>query len=167
MLQLLYDNYEKHQLKKFMQADDITYLKQAIANSRKSKEQGNFPAGAIVVNDGKILASEISSPYPGLFHADSKAVTQAFKNAGVLTGATLYIGLESCLMCTGVAYWSGLRRIVYAVPKTKVSGSYYETPQDTNKLLQTFNEKLETTHITELEQEALKVIKEWEKQHES
>lgn len=146
-----------------MKENDIKYLKIAIENSRKSFEEGNFPAGAIVVKDDEILSSEVSSPYPGLFHADSKAVQSAFNKHGVLTGATLYIGLESCLMCTGVVYWSGIRRIVFAVPKSKVSGDYYETSQDLSHLLKEFNEPIEVVHISELEEEALSVIREWER----
>ena len=147
--------------------NDKKYLELAIANSRKSRKKGNFPAGAIVVKDGRILASEISSPYPGLFHADSKAVAKAFEENGRLKGATLYIGLESCLMCMGIAYWAGIRRIVYAVPKSKVSGDYYETHKDTRELFNTFNEKIELIHIKELEEEALSVIRSWEKNDQS
>lgn len=146
-----------------MREKDIKYLKIAIENSRKSFEEGNFPAGAIVVKDDEILSSEVSSPYPGLFHADSKAVQSAFNKDGVLTGATLYIGLESCLMCTGVVYWSGIRRIVFAVSKSKVSGDYYETPKDLSHLLNEFNEPIEVVQIEELEEEALSVVREWEK----
>lgn len=101
-------------------------------------------------------------PYPGLFHADSKAITTAFNKIGPLQGATLYIGLQSCLMCTGVAYWSGIRRIVYAVPKSKVFDNYYETAEDTTELFNTFNEKIEFIHLDEFEDEALVVVKEWE-----
>mgnify|MGYP001352644623 CR=1 FL=1 len=143
--------------------DDTTFLKLAIENSKKSMEEGNFPAGAVVAKDGKVLASAVSVPYPGLFHPDSRAVTAAFEENGPLNGATLYIGLQSCLMCTGVAYWAGIRRIVYAVPKSKVSGDYYETPEDTSKLFDTFNEKIEFVHLKECEQEALGIVREWEK----
>ena len=142
--------------------NDREYLKQAIENSKKSFAEGNFPAGAIVVKDNQVIASAVSSPYPGLFHADSKALSLAFEKEGVLTGASLYIGLESCLMCTGVAYWSGMRRIVYAIPKSKVSGLYYETPEDTRKLISAFNDQLELIHLIDLEEEALEVVREWE-----
>lgn len=143
--------------------DDIKFLKLAIENSKKSFEQGNFPAGAIVVKDGEVIASEVSSPYPGLLHADSKAVTKAFEKFGPIKDATLYIGLESCLMCTGVAYWGGIRRIVFAVPKSKVSGDYYETHEDTSELVGKFNEKIERIHVSELEGEALSIVREWER----
>lgn len=143
--------------------DDRKFLKQAIENSKRSKEEGNFPAGAVVARDHTLLASAVSVPFPGLFHPDSRAVTDAFQEYGPLNGATLYIGLQSCLMCTGVAYWAGIRRIVYAVPKSKVSGDYYETPVDTAELYDSFNEKIEFKHFEEFEDEALKVVTEWEK----
>ncbi len=146
-----------------MVEQDAQFLKLAIENSRRSMAEGNFPAGAVVVRDGNVLSSEVSSPFPGLFHADSKAVTAAFNEYGPLTGATLYIGLQSCLMCTGVAYWGGIRRIVFAVPKSKVSGNYYETHEDTSELTTRFNEPIEIIHIQELEDEALQVVREWER----
>jgi tRNA(Arg) A34 adenosine deaminase TadA len=66
-------------------------------------------------------------------------------------------------MCTGVAYWAGIRKIVFAVSKSKVSSDYYETPEDTQKLFASFNEKIEFKLDPELEEQALSVIKEWEK----
>lgn len=141
---------------------DIEFLRQAIHLSRQSFEQGNFPAGAVVVKDGQVLATAISSPYPGLLHADSKAVTAAFEKYGVLTGAELYVGLENCLMCTGVAYWAGIRDVYFAVPKSKVSGDYYETASDLSHLPATFNEPVRLHHVPELEAEALAVVREWE-----
>lgn len=142
---------------------DIEYLQLAIENSRKSMEEGNFPAGAIVVIDDKIIASEVSSPYPGLLHADSKAVVKAFTTHGVLSGATLYIGLESCLMCTGVTYWSGIRKVVYAVPKSRLNQNYYETAENTQNIISTFHEPIEFVKIGELEQLALSIVKDWER----
>lgn len=142
---------------------DEQFLRLAIENSKKSMDAGNFPAGGVVVKNGEVISSEISSPYPGLFHADSKAVSAAFQKSGVLKDATLYVGLEPCLMCTGVAYWAGIRRIVYAIPKSKVSGDYYETHQDTHDVVAAFNEPIEIVHLQKLEPEALDVVRAWEK----
>lgn len=141
---------------------DIDYLKLAIDNSRKSFEEGNFPAGAVVVLDDKVVASQVSSPYPGLLHADSKAVQEAFGKFGVLKGAVLYCSMQSCLMCTSVAYWSGIRRIVFAVRKSQVNPEYYETGENTDAVIDSYHEKVERTHIPELEEEALTVVREWE-----
>lgn len=145
--------------------EDLGFVKQAIENSRRSMAEGNFPAGGLVIKDGEVLSSTVSSPYPGLFHADSKAVQAAFEKIGPLSGATLYIGLESCLMCTGVAYWGGIRRVVYACSKNRVNPDYYETSEDTKLLIEKFNEKIEFIHAAKLEEEALSVVRQWEKEH--
>jgi tRNA(Arg) A34 adenosine deaminase TadA len=65
-------------------------------------------------------------------------------------------------MCLGVAYWAGIRDIYFAVPKSKVSGDYYETHKDLAWLSEEFNEPIHLHHIEELEEEALQVIKDWE-----
>lgn len=144
---------------------DREYLEMALENSQKSMDAGNFPAGAIVVKNNEVLSSAVSSPFPGLFHADSKAVTKAFEKHGPLTGATLYIGLESCLMCLNVAYWAGIRRIVYAVPKRNVNAAYYESSINTEEVLNKLHEPIEVIHLAELEEKALLIVKDWEKKY--
>jgi len=146
-----------------MNKTDSKFLKLAIEKSKQSMDEGNFPAGAVVVKNDKILATAVSSPYPNLFHPDSKAIAKAYEKHGPLIGATLYVGLESCLMCTGVVYWSGIRRIVYAAAKSKLSSDYYETPEDIKNLIKKFNEPIELVYAKEFEEEALAVVKEWEK----
>jgi tRNA(adenine34) deaminase len=143
-------------------SEDGRFLRLAIENSKKSVNTGNFPAGGVVVKKGQVVSSEISSPYPGLFHADAKAVSVAFKQTGILKEATLYVGMEPCLMCTSVAYWAGIRRIVYAIPKSRVSGNYYETHHNTHDVVSKFNEHMEIVHFKELESEALEIVRRWE-----
>lgn len=66
-------------------------------------------------------------------------------------------------MCLGVAYWGGISDIYYTVPKTKVSGDYYETPDDLSHLPETFNRMITFHHLPELEESALSIIRAWEK----
>lgn len=61
--------------------------------------------------------------------------------------------------------YQGLRRIVYAIPKSKVSGIYYETHAPTQRLIDSSNEQIERVHIAELEQEALQIVKTREKKY--
>lgn len=145
-----------------MTDQDKKFMKMAIEKSRESFAAGNFPAGAVVVKDGKVLASAVSVPYPGLFHADSRAVSEAYEKYDVLTGASLYVGLENCLMCTGVVYWAGIRDVYFAVPKSAVNSNYYETHADSSHLAEGFNEPIRLHHMPEFQEEALAVIKEWE-----
>ena len=109
---------------------DNEYLKLAIDYSRQSLDEGNFPAGAVVVRNHKIVSHAKNTCYPNLFHPDSKATIEAFEKLGLLPNSTLYISLQSCLMCSTIAYQAGIRRIVFAVPISKVTNDYYLTEDD-------------------------------------
>jgi hypothetical protein len=54
---------------------------------------------------------------------------------------------------------------MYAISKSEVSGDYYETPLSTDDLYTSFNEKIAFVHVKELEEEALDVVREWEKEN--
>jgi tRNA(adenine34) deaminase len=49
------------------------------------------------------------------------AITAAAEHLGAkyLTGCTLYVTLEPCVMCAGALGWSQLARIVYGAPDEK------------------------------------------------
>jgi tRNA(adenine34) deaminase len=141
-----------------------TYLKLAIEKSKESSEKGFFPAGALVVKKGKILSAEISFSYPGYKHAELEAIGIAFDNLKKpLNNCVLYASMEPCLMCLSVSYWAGIRKIVFACNKKAVSSEYFESNEDNIKIINNFHEKIELVHIKELQNEALKVIGEWEK----
>lgn len=141
---------------------DSHFLVLAIENSRISAREGNFPAGAIVVLNDQVVSSKISAPYPGLMHADAQALISAYEARGRLYGATLFVGLQPCLMCTCIAYWAGVRRIVYAVPRDSVSSKYYESDVDSSEFMNHFHEKVEMVHLLEFQAEATEVIRTWE-----
>lgn len=141
---------------------DLEFLRLAVEQSRLSFEQGNFPAGGVVVQNGEVIAKAVSSQ-DGFSHAENQAITTAYQAKGLLMNASLYASMQCCLMCTSTAYWGGIRRIVYAIPKSKVSGDYYETHASTDSLLNGFNKKIELIHMPELEAEALVIVRAWEK----
>ncbi len=138
------------------------FLKLAIEQSELSVGQGQFPAGALVVLDNEVIASETSDSYPSYQHAECKAIDKAFKKIGKLTNATLYASMEPCLMCLARVYWSGIRRIVYATNRDSLNQHYYEGSQDNRKILKDLNESIEYLQIADLENEALKVVRRWE-----
>jgi tRNA(adenine34) deaminase len=142
--------------------DDKEFLELAIKQSELSVRQGLFPSGALVVLKDKIIASETSDLYPGHQHAESKAVDNAFSKKRTLKEATLYASMEPCLMCITRAYWVGIRRIVYAIRKNSVRQEYYERERDNEEIVGSFNESIEYLQISELEKEALRIVKTWE-----
>ncbi len=144
---------------------DFNNLKLAIKNSKKSSALKLFPGGAVVARKNNILSSAISSSYPTANkHADSESVDKAIdKEKKQLTEYTLYCSVEPCIMCLSRAFWTGIRRVVFAASRKSTKNDYYEGNHNNKKVLSEFNEKMEYIHLSKLEKEALNIIHEWEK----
>lgn len=148
--------------------NDKDYLKLAVEQAKKSVEEGGFPAGAIIVKDGKIIAEGVSlgrKLNDPTEHAETSAIRKACHNIGsYVDGATLYGSLECCNMCFSVANWGGISRVVYGCRKTPdmVKKFYYEGSTDNNALNESNNRKVEIVFIPDFEQEMLELVKKWE-----
>jgi len=154
-----------------MDSQDKKYIRLAVEQARKSVKEGGFPAGAIIVKDGKVISEGISvgsKNHDPSGHAETAAIREACKKLKTtnLQGATMYESLECCVMCFSVAYWSGISRIVYACKKTPkmISKGYYEGAADNQALNKKNNRQIELLFASEFEDESLTVVKEWEKQ---
>ncbi|QQS43855.1 nucleoside deaminase [Candidatus Roizmanbacteria bacterium] len=153
----------------FLEEKDKQYLKLAVEQARKSVDKGGFPAGAIVVKDGKIISEGISIGYlinDPTSHAETASMREACQKLETsdLTGSTLYASLHPCLMCFSVANWSGISRIVYGCRKTEdmVQKRYYEGVTDVSKVNEENTRKIEIVCIPDYELEMLDLIKVWE-----
>lgn len=151
--------------------DDKHYLQLAIEQARKSVNEGGFPAGAIIVKDGKVISEAVSTGYihnDPSGHAETAAIREACKNLNTsnLEGATMYESIECCVMCFSVAYWAGISKIVFACKKTPemVAKYYYEGTTDNETLNKENNRQIELVFVSEFEEKSLKVVKEWEDQ---
>jgi len=154
-----------------MDSQNSKYLELAIDEARKSVGKGGFPAGAVIVKNGQVVAEAISTGYihnDPSEHAETAAIREACRklNTANLEGAVMYESIECCIMCFSVAYWSGISKIVYACKKTQqmVSKGYYEGKTDNETLNKENNRQVELVYASEFEQESLKVIEDWEKQ---
>lgn len=154
-----------------MDSQDIHYLQLAINQAHKSVEKGGFPAGAIIVKDGKVISEAVSIGYihnDPSGHAETVALRDACMklNTANLEGATLYESIECCVMCFSVAYWAGISKIVFACKKTSEMAAkhYYEGTTDNQTLNKENNRQIELVFASEFEQESLKIIQEWEAQ---
>lgn len=149
--------------------NDKEFLKLAIEQARMSVEKGGFPAGAIVVKDGKVISKGVSVGFllhDPTSHAETSCLREACKQLETvdLGGATLYASLQPCLMCFSVANWAGISRIVFGCRKTEdmVAKQYYEGSTDIDEINNQNNRKVELTFIPDFENESLQVVKEWE-----
>ena len=104
-----------------MKKDDIFYLRKAIEVSVKSREHGNTPFGAVLVNkEGEIVLEQENIELTEHI-CTGHAETQLVRKAGLvfskdeLKDFTLYTTCEPCCMCAGAIYWSGISCVVYAL----------------------------------------------------
>ncbi|KXK26941.1 MAG: Guanine deaminase [candidate division WS6 bacterium OLB20] len=140
---------------------DSTYIKHAIELSRKSVEQGRFPAGALVVKNGAVISESTSGLYPGYNHADGASVDKAFRaEKADLRGAVLFCSMFPCVMCLTKAYWAGIRRIVFAIPRSDLNQEYYESASEPQL---DFHEQVELVHSGSMRDKAMEVVRSWEK----
>lgn len=114
---------------------DAFFLKQVIALSQRSRDEGHHPFAAIVVGaDGKVISAAMNaSSKDRTAHAEMNALRAASSqfSPAELAGATLYTSAEPCAMCSGGAYWAGVGRVVYALAEESLlalTGSDPENP---------------------------------------
>ena len=103
---------------------DEQYMLQALKEAQKAYENGEVPVGAIIVVNNQIIArahNQVELLNDSTAHAEILALTTAFNylSSKYLPDATLYVTLESCLMCSGALYWSKIGKIVYGADDDK------------------------------------------------
>jgi tRNA(Arg) A34 adenosine deaminase TadA len=147
--------------------DDAKFLKLAIAKAKDSVAQGGFPAGAVVVRDGRVvgegisLGNKLNDPTS---HGDIAAIRDACKNLGTtdLSDCTLYLSIQSCLMCFGATMSSGIKRVVYAATKEKILNEYYGGHYQLGTINSELTHPIGMVHLPEFEEESLALIHAWE-----
>lgn len=104
-----------------MTQSDELHLRRAIELARRSREKGNHPFGALLVDAAGdvVLEAEntVLSEHDCTNHAELnlvRAASSRFEEA-TLGGCTLYTSTEPCAMCAGAIYWSGIGRVVFAL----------------------------------------------------
>lgn len=98
--------------------DDVFFMKKALACAKKAEARGEVPIGAVIVKDGKVIASGYNrreEKQDALLHAELTAISRACKKIGSwrLCDCTLYVTLEPCVMCAGAVINSRIDRVVY------------------------------------------------------
>jgi tRNA(adenine34) deaminase len=110
--------------------DDKAYLQLALDEARKAFEQGDFPVGATLVIDGKLVGTArnlIKTNANWVSHAESELM---WKYAGLIkqsrkqgSEVTIFTSLEPCLMCFGTMLLNRITRVVYSCPDPYTGGT--------------------------------------------
>jgi len=99
-------------------------MRLALEEAARALNAGEVPVGAIVVLDGKVMGAGFNQPISSsdpTAHAEIIALRQAATRAGNyrLTGATIYVTVEPCLMCVGAMVHARIGAVVYGTPEPK------------------------------------------------
>jgi tRNA(adenine34) deaminase len=105
--------------------DFETLMGEALAEARRARDAGEVPIGAIVALDGRIIGRGFNHPIGAedpTAHAEIAAIRDAAARTGNyrLTGSTLCVTIEPCLMCVGALVHARVGTLVYgaAEPRT-------------------------------------------------
>jgi tRNA(adenine34) deaminase len=103
----------------------------ALEEAQRAREAGEVPIGAVVAIDGDIVGRGFNQPISSgdpTAHAEIVAIRDAAKHAGNyrLTGATLCVTIEPCLMCVGAMVHARIGTLVFGAAEPK-SGAVSST----------------------------------------
>ena len=132
--------------KQKMAIDFYQLMKHALREAEKGMVKGEVPVGALLTDsNGRIIAKAHNLP---ISHHDPTAHAEilVLRNAGEynnnyrLTGSTLVVTLEPCIMCMGAAFHARISRLVFGAsdPKSGAAGSLYDLPAERH-----FNHRIE------------------------
>lgn len=96
----------------------------ALAEAARGDALGEVPVGAVVVVDGRVVGAGFNQPISAgdpTAHAEIVALRAAAKTVGNyrLTGATVYVTVEPCLMCVGAMIHARIELVVFGAPEPK------------------------------------------------
>lgn len=121
------------------------YMKKALAQAQKAYNKLEVPVGAVIVKDGKIIASAYNqkeTKFDTTKHAEIIAIQKASKKleSWRLLDCEMYVTLEPCPMCAGAIIQSRIKKVYYGVSdeKTGAVGSKLNLFRDFK-----FNHKVE------------------------
>ena len=106
-------------------------MREALAQARLAADAGEVPVGAVVVMDGEIVGRGHNQPIGAndpTAHAEIVALRDAGRRVGNyrLTGATMYVTVEPCMMCVGAMVHARIGTVVFGAPEPK-AGAFEST----------------------------------------
>jgi guanine deaminase len=98
---------------------DESFLDEAVELAVRNVLDGGGPFGAVLVQDGVVVARGVNRVTQNLdpsAHAEVLAIREACQVRGdfQLRGMTLYASCEPCPMCLATALWARVDRVLYA-----------------------------------------------------
>ena len=100
------------------------FMKQAIKEALKAQDKDEVPIGAVIVQDGKIIARAhnlMEKTQLATAHAEVLAINKACKKlkSWRLDGAEMYITIEPCAMCAGAIANARIKHVYFGAYEEK------------------------------------------------
>jgi tRNA(adenine34) deaminase len=114
---------------------DVDYMRRALALAARAQAQGDVPIGAVLVLGDLVCeaANEKELRPDPTAHAEILALREAAARSGSwrLSGATLYVTKEPCVMCAGAMVAARIDRLVFGCddPKGGAAGGLLDLVQ--------------------------------------
>lgn len=103
-------------------------MRHALQIAMRAQALGEVPVGAIVVKDGAIVATGMNRPiesHDPTAHAEIESLRAAGQAVGSyrLTGTTLFVTLEPCIMCASAIVHARVQRVVFGAWDPRAGGA--------------------------------------------
>ncbi len=100
------------------------FMRAALEQASLAAKAGEVPVGSVVVIDGEVAGAGFNQPigsHDPTAHAEVVALRAAAARVGNyrLTGATLYVTVEPCLMCVGAMVHARIGTVVFGAAEPK------------------------------------------------
>lgn len=100
------------------------FMREALGEARRAAAAGEVPVGAVVIVGGEIVGRGFNQPIgtsDPTAHAEIVALRDAARRVGNyrLTGATMVVTVEPCLMCVGALVHARVGLLVFGAPEPK------------------------------------------------
>jgi tRNA(adenine34) deaminase len=100
------------------------FMRKALEQAHEARRVGEVPVGAAVVLDGEVAGLGYNQPigtHDPTAHAEIVAIRDAARKVGNyrLTGATLYVTVEPCMMCVGAMVHARIGTLVFGATEPK------------------------------------------------
>ena len=99
-------------------------MRAALAAAAGAAEDGEVPVGAVIVREGKVIATAANAPrrlHDPTAHAELLAIREAARRLGRerLKDCDLWVTLEPCAMCAGAIAHARIARLYYGASDPK------------------------------------------------